>query len=107
MSYECSGCGEYWWSDDCPYTYQDGGSGYIICPECESGLKMVIGPVEEDLLDAMSKKEPLGQRELANKTGHDEEVVSNGLRHLIDMHYIATTPGWDYKRGTKGKEYTS
>lgn len=106
MSYECSNCGEYWWSDDCPREYSGGGSGYIVCPDCGGNLKMVIGPVEEDILEAMARDEPLSQNQIANRTDIDKEVVSDALRHLIDMHYVGSTPNWNYKRGSKGREYT-
>lgn len=106
MSYQCSDCGEYWWSDDCPHKYSGGGSGYIVCPECESSVSMVVGPTEEKILEELAVTEPLSKVELSNRLDIDEEIVNNALRHLIDMHYIGTTPGWDYKRGTKGREYT-
>lgn len=107
MSYECSECGEYWWSDDCSTKYSGGGSGYIVCPECESSVKMVIGPVEEGILGELAEDEPLSRSSLTDRLSIEEEIVNKALRHLIDMHYIGTTPEWDYTRGTKGREYTS
>lgn len=104
MVYECSDCGSTWWNDECPVVYKDGGSGVIVCPACEGGLKMVIGEVEEAIILALPEKDALSKGDLVTETGYDADTVQNALRHLLDMSYMGTTPKWKYCLGTKGRE---
>lgn len=104
MVYKCNSCGESWWSEDCPTEYKGGGSGVIVCPECSGGLSRVVGAVEKSILVTLVDDDPLSLTALVRETEYDENVVRNALRHLLDMGYLGTTPGWDYRLGTRGRE---
>lgn len=107
MVYECINCGSTWWNDDCSYVYKHGGSGVIVCPSCEGGLKKKVGDVETAIIDAIPSDSSLSLGELITETGYERQVVKNALRHLIDMGYLGTTPKWRYCLGTKGREKKS
>lgn len=105
MVYKCASCDNECWSDEAPYSYKDGGSGVIVCPECEGPLNMVRGEIEESILQTLAEDdEAMSMTGLSNETGYQKDVVRNSLRHLIDMGYIGTTPGWDYRLSTKARE---
>lgn len=104
MVYKCIECGQSLWSDDCTRSYANGGSGVIVCPDCEAGVRKEIGAVEKAIFKTLPKRDSLSKQELVSQTSFSEYEIKNALRHLIDMGYMGTTPGWDYRLGTRGRE---
>lgn len=107
MVYKCTECSQSLWAEDCPRAYPGGGSGVIVCPDCEAKVRKEIGDVETAIFKTLPKKDSLSKSELVAQTRFDADEIQNALRHLIDMGYIGTTPGWDYRLGTKGREKQS
>lgn len=104
MVYKCTDCGQSLWQDDCVWVSRGGASQIIVCPDCEASVRKRIGDVEEAIFEALPMDGSLSREELVTETEYDSDEVQNALRHLIDMSYLGTTPGWDYRLGTKGRE---
>lgn len=104
MVYKCCDCGGEWWREDCSREYF-GGSGIIVCPDCEGSLKKEIGDVEEAIMGVLSNQGECSKDKISSLTGFSEEEVVNALKHLLDLSYVGATSKWNYRLGTKGREH--
>jgi hypothetical protein len=102
--FQCRSCNDYMWDDESEYMYLSSGSGQLACPACESPVKKVVGPVDEEIVKTLPDSGSLSVSELIEKTGHSEEIVTESLRHLIDMSYVMSTPNWEYSLGDNGRK---
>lgn len=103
MVYICDACGQEWWRNDCETKY-NGGSGFFICPDCGETVTKSIGEIETRILTTLPDDGSLSKTELANKTSTPEIEIANALKHLVDMSYLGTTPGWQYTLYSNGKD---